>query len=686
MDRILNDRRQGWCLTMTPRCLSRGFVGSLCAIHAVVCCVGSVCADDPAFPASESVFPDTTVAWISIADPEEFSASFDRTQYGKLLRDPSMEAFVTSFREQLSKAGKQRLGKLGLTLEDLGEIPGGEIAMAAIVPEAGRLATVLLVDTSGHEEETEALLDVIEERLLEQKAERLADFEETIQVYRLPQDDPSADDVDVAEPEEQLVAVVHEGRALVVGDDPVQVSHVLAVLENGRQDCLASTEQFAKVSEGSLKDLPTSLSKLRWYIDPFRFAAAYKLAHPPKKRQKGPDYVEILGRQGFDAVKAFGGAILFDDGSHQMRHQTIIYAPPLPGRDASSVERYDLAARMLRFPESSEIQPFGWVPAGVSSWSSLQWDIETAFQSAESLVDDVVGEKGVFDDVIASLKEDPDGPQIDVEADLIACLGKKVSLIGDYEEPIDIDSDRLVIAIEAIDPEKVAATVGKSMSTDPDMRRIEENGVVIWELIDRSMEIPTLEIETPGGIIAHADQEEEDSPSARRRKLREKEEKLLPHSAVTVAHGHLLIASHRDILERVLATSDSDSLATTGDYKRMDTVLKKLYPSPVILWGFGRSDESIRPAFEMLKRGAMPKSKSVTGQLLNSLLGDGEPGSVRDQKIDGSTLPDFELIKKFFGTSGFVMQNLEDGWRLGGITLARPETTTVQEGKASPNK
>ena len=32
------------------------------------------------------------------------------------------------------------------------------------------------------------------------------------------------------------------------------------------------------------------------------------------------------------------------------------------------------------------------------------------------------------------------------------------------------------------------------------------------------------------------------------------------------------------------------------------------------------------------------------------------------------------------------MQNLEDGWRLGGITLARSETTTVQEGKASPKK
>ena len=107
----------------------------------------------------------------------------------------------------------------------------------------------------------------------------------------------------------------------------------------------------------------------------------------------------------------------------------------------------------------------------------------------------------------------------------------------------------------------------------------------------------------------------------------------------------------------------------------------------LFLWGFGRSDESIRPAFEMLKRGAMPKSKSVTGQLLNSLLGDGEPGSVRDQKIDGSTLPDFELIEKYFGTSGFVMQNLKDGWRLGGITLARPEASTQDQDVAtSPNK
>ena len=664
MDGMTSPRATQWALTTRSRWL-------MCPALMVAVLTGSSAVAEPAFKPSQTVFPATTTAWLSIADPAAFQESFDQTQYGKLLQDPSMEAFVKSFREQLSKAGKQRLGKLGLTLEDLGEVPGGEIALAAIVPEPDRLATVLLVDTTGHEAETRALLDQIDVRLLEQQAQRLADYQEVIKVYRLPPEEPRADDEETeTPPADRLVAVVHQGAALVVGDDPVQVHHVLTVLETGREDSLASKPEFQSVADRSLEGLPEQAATLRWYVDPFTFAASYKAAYPPQDRRKGPDYVEILGRQGFDAVKSIGGTVIFDDGPRDMRHQTIVYAPPLPGRDPASPDRYDLAARMLRFPDTDAIEPPAWVPADASSWSALQWDLKTAFHSAETLVDDIVGEEGVFDDVIASLKEDPDGPQIDVETDLIAGLGTRVAMLGDYVEPIGLDSERLVIAIEATDPEKVAETVSKSMATDPDMRRIEAHGVVIWELIDRSMEIPKLEIETPGGGIAHAD--DDDDRNDRRRRLREKEEKLLPHSAVTVSHGHLLIASHRDILERVLTAVESgDSLASRPDYTLVVRELKELFPGKIALQGFGRSDESIRPTYEMLKRGSMPKSKSVMGQILNNLLGDGKPGTVRDQKIDGSTLPDFEQIRHYFGTAGFKMQTLQDGWLIGGIALPR---------------
>jgi len=656
------DRARGSNLAIDPRRLLAGV-----AVAFAIAAEPAVAAE-PAFRPSETIFPATTAAWLSVADPVGLQESFDRTQYGKLLQDPIMEPFVTSFRKQLSKAGKRRLGKLGLTLEDLGEVPGGEIALAAIVPEAERLATVLLVDTTGHEEETTKLLEQIDRRLLEQQAERLADYQETIKVYRLPPEPPRADaDDEAPPPAERLVAVVHQAAALIVGDDPVQVHHVLTVLETGRQDSLASRADFEAVQTRSREGLPAAAASLRWYVDPFSFAAAYKATHPPVERRKGPDYVEILGRQGFDAVEALGGSMIFDDGPRELRHQTIVYAPPLPGRDPAAVDRYDLAARMLRFPETDAIEPPAWVPADASSWSALQWDIATAFKVADTLVDDIVGEKGVFDDVIASLKEDPDGPQIDVEADLIAGLGNRVAMLSDYVEPLGVDSERLVIAIETRDPELVAATIAKSMATDPDMRRIESHGVVIWELIDRSMEIPKLEIETPGGGIAHAD---DDDRRDRRRRLREKEEKLLPHSAVTVSHGHLLIASHRDVLERVLTTADSgDALVSRPDYRLVAGELESLFPGRRGLQGFGRSDESIRPAYEMLRRGSMPKSKSVMGQILNNLLGDGKPGTVRDQQIDGSSLPEFELIRQYFGTGGFVMRTLEDGWFIGGLTL-----------------
>jgi hypothetical protein len=143
---------------------------------------------------------------------------------------------------------------------------------------------------------------------------------------------------------------------------------------------------------------------------------------------------------------------------------------------------------------------------------------------------------------------------------------------------------------------------------------------------------------------------------------------------VTVAHGHLLIASHRDFLERVLATKGGvESLGSAADYAAVTGEMKKLFPTTSAMRSFGRAEETVRPSYEMLKSGSMPKSKSLMGQLLNGLLGDGKEGSVRAQKIDGSTLPDFELIRRYFGTFGLGMETVADGWYLAGIALPRSQ-------------
>ena len=650
--------------------LRAGARGILRAAFAA-CVVGSSWGQAGSFPPSETIFPATTRAWLSVPDTRGLQERFDRTPYGQLIADPAMKAFVDGFREQVSKNGKQRLAKLGLTLEDLGKVPGGEVAAAAIESAPGVLATVLLVDTTGHEAEAKELVDRIATRLLERKATKVtvANAPPQLTVYQLPPEQDGR-----ADARDRRVAFALAPAALVVGDDAVQVGQAFAVLAQGRQDNLQTNASFTAAMTRCGQEIPGTAAPIRWFVDPLGFAKAYQASHPPREKRTGPDYVAILGRQGFAAVQGIGGIAAFDHAGHSLRHHTLVHAPALPGRDPFGPERFDLAARMLRFPDAEAVAPPAWAPRELAGWTALQWDLQTAFASVETLFDDIVGEKGTFDDVIASLKEDPDGPQIDLEKDMVACLGQRLVLLSHHVEPIGTDSERLVIAIEATDPQRVAATVGKTMAADSDMQKVEIAGHEVWELIDRSMDIPKIEVETPGGAVAHADGHEGDDDSAhrRRQRLREKEEKMLPHSAVTVAHGHLLIASHRDILERVLtAPGGADALAAAADYKATAAELARLFPGKAALRSFGREDETIKPAYELLRQGSMPKSKSVFGQLLNGILGDGKPGTVREQKIDGSTLPEFETVRRYFGTTCLGMESTAEGWYVAGAALPR---------------
>lgn len=632
-----------------------------------------------AFAPSERIFPATTRGWVSISHGPEFRQRFDRTPYGLLLKDPAMKPFIESVRRQVEASNSGRLGRLGLTLDDLLEVAGGEYALGAVESPAGRLATVVLVDTTGRDAEARALVDTMNRRMVEQKGTKVAAAGlDSLTVYQFPVREDAAQSAD------QRVAFTLAGSALVVGDDPALVGQVLGTLAQGRGDCVGSVPAFGAVVARCQDKVPAQAAAVRWFVDPLPFAKAYQATNPPREKRKGPDYVAILGRQGFDVVKGAGGVVVFNDGGHAMRHHTMVYAPPLAGRQAGAADRFNLAARMLQFPDVATIVPQPWVPRDVSGWTSLQFDLRNAFVTVETLVDDIVGEKGVYDDVIASVKEDPDGPQIDLEKDLVGCLGSRLTLITDHALPIDTESERLVIAVEATDPARVAATVAKSMSIDPDMARIELQGNVAWELIDRSMAIPQLEVETPGGAVVHAD---DDGDSGRRRnKLRDRDEKLLPHSVVTVAHGHLFVASHRDILERVLATQGGvESLGSAADYGLIAVELDRLLPGAAATRSFTREDEAIRPAYEMLRRGVMPKSKSLTGQLLNGILGDGKPGSVRTQRLDGSTLPDFEAIRRYFGTVGVGMQSLPDGWYVTGVSLPRsPQEPEVANRPVTP--
>ena len=63
-----------------------------------------------------------------------------------------------------------------------------------------------------------------------------------------------------------------------------------------------------------------------------------------------------------------------------------------------------------------------------------------------------------------------------------------------------------------------------------------------------------------------------------------------------------------------------ERLASSADYQQMLAVMDKLAPGERSGWAFGRSDEELRPTFDLIREGRMPESKSMMGKLLNNIL------------------------------------------------------------------
>jgi hypothetical protein len=153
----------------------------------------------------------------------------------------------------------------------------------------------------------------------------------------------------------------------------------------------------------------------------------------------------------------------------------------------------------------------------------------------------------------------------------------------------------------------------------------------------------------------------------------EDRERVLPNSAVTVALGHLMMASDIEYLTEILeGFGQRDRLSSSADYQQVVSVLNQHMPGERSVLEFGRSDEELRPIFELVRQNKMPESKSILGKLLNRILEteqEREDGVLRKQTIDGSSLPSFEAVRRYFGPHGGVVRSEKDGWVMTGVVL-----------------
>jgi len=598
-----------------------------------------------AVPKAETLLPNSTKGFLAVESIDKFQEAWNKTQLGQLMQDPAMKPFMDDLKQQLQQKWTQTHQKLGISWEDLEGVPSGEVGIGLILAGPKEVALAVIADVTGHIPKANALIDKIGENLANQKAVRSQRtiLGATVTVFDIPKHEE--------EPARQVLFVIKDDL-LAAADNQKVLEGILGRQAQTQQDGLASVPAFENVTKRCQTAAGDLVPHARWFVEPFGYVDAIRLTST-QPRKKGTDMVKILREQGFDAVEGVGGFVNFSTGQHEILHRTYIYAP-----GNKSGERFRLAARMLQFPNGGQFLPPDWVPRDVAGYAGINIDTKNAFENSKTLVNEIVGDE-VFEDVLESIKTDENGPRIDIRKDVIAHLGNRITMVSDVALPITPKSERLVVAVNAVDEKKLFEAIRNWMESDPDTRRREINGQVVWEIVDQESELPMVTIEnSPLDNEPKAEEEPE-----------EEEKPLLPNSAVTVVHGHLFVATHIDILAKVLASIGGPKLSESPDYLRVEAELNKLAQPEQFGMVFTRTDDAYRGVYELLKTGRMPESESIFGRLLNSMLGEGKEGVLRTQRIDGSKLPEFDMIRRYLGPAGMTMTTEPEGWLVTGFVL-----------------
>jgi hypothetical protein len=206
------------------------------------------------------------------------------------------------------------------------------------------------------------------------------------------------------------------------------------------------------------------------------------------------------------------------------------------------------------------------------------------------------------------------------------------------------------------------------MARDPDVRKIQFGEHIIWEILDPTDESPTvitLKIDGPGfgafGDLHTASllQEEEEKPA-------------FPNSAVTVAFGRLIWTSHVDFAKELLtARPASETLLASADYQAVQAALDNLGAGKDSFRYFSRSDEALRPTYELMRQGKMPEAKTILGRVLNKLFQDEDDELLRKQEIDARKLPEYQVVRRHLGPGGVYIRTESNGWLAVGCGLSK---------------
>jgi hypothetical protein len=601
-------------------------------------------------PSAMKLFPEESVVFIRMANAHEFGERFKESGTWRMIQDPQLKPFVEALYGDVGKLyAEEAEEKMGISFDDLQNLPKGEVAFAVVARPDQLPAFLLLIDQGDEPSVAERLVD----RAMELAGEKGAEFstEEIGDVEVTVVQDPEGErrHFGVFQRENTIVAATDPNVLRQVlwhwdgGESPVKNASVSAAADDEENaDDSGDDESKDAASEGDEPKDEEPFVPGRTLAENDRFVTILRSCrreqNPPPHVVFFVDPIELVrnfGRDkggvqfvmgllpalGVDGLLGAGGTMTFStDQYNDISQYHLLLENPRAG--------------VMQLPafESGDNTPQAFVPHAVETYMGMHWDVRTSYDRLIALVDKF-RYKGSMDKFVKEKVSDKIG--VDLPTQVLDNLAGRFTWMVAYEKPARFRGQQHTIAAELKDDEAMKQTVKAVMEKFPDV----------------------FEERTFGNVTYHA------ILPPRLREMEEDERPAEPF--VAIMDGYLFLGGSCKLFEQCIAARDGtvDRLVDSEDYARATEVLGRetagLTPT---MFSVSRYEETVRQWYDLLK-------SEKTRELINENKDDNKFLAALAATLEEHELPPFEVLAPYLAPGGAILYDTDNGYHGIGFTL-----------------
>jgi hypothetical protein len=572
-------------------------------------------------PVAPKLLPDTTIAYLRVADTPQLIARFRETALGRIGQDEQVKPLVSQLYSTLQTAWGKIEEQVGVPLDQLLKIPQGEICVAYIGSKEGPTGVVALVDVKEQMYVVKKILEKGEEAL-----DASGGKKETEQI--------DGQEVHAYIDRDGFTTYQFEKEGTFVATTNKELIKPLLASWTGGSEAmhLSDNDKFNSIMsrcQGAVDDPP----QVTWYVDLIE-----NLRTGARGNSGAQTWLALLPVMGLDGFKGFGGSMTFATGEFDsVSHMHIALESPRSG-----------VLDMVAFGAGS-VEPEQWVPADVASYATVHWNLQHTYDRGAVLYNSLMGE-GEFQKEAQTRLGIPLG--VEFEKDILPALDGRVTMCQwiDKTLPPRLNGQATILAAKLKDVEAFRSVFDKIVEKFSDqLEKKTFAGNSFYVSIPPENQPPP----PPAGNPP------ENAPRRR--------PSAPPEICIALLGDYFVFTNQSGALRKMILTASEPgtSLASELDFKLIASKIKRQNggDAPAMLQ-FSRPEEGMRYLYELA--GASDTQRRLARQAERNDFFHGVEQAMKD-----NPLPPFSVLAKYLAPGGGMITSDETGIHYSTFTLRR---------------